>query len=140
MSPPEVDADHQRGLNIVILQAAESRMNEAYKTLQYASDNANKAAAEVARLTLLKLADEIPGLTGMTFETNYEYDDEGGYFRSLSCYPTFDDEDMEADYDQYEFMDLMNGCGAEPICVLCEAHTDADTGEITIKQAQERRF
>lgn len=140
MSYPEMDTEHQRGLNIVILHAAEARMNEAYKTFQYAAENANNAAAEVARLNLLKLADEIPGLTGMTFETNYEYDDEGGYFRSLSCYPTFADDDKEADYDQYDFLDTMNGFGAEPICVLCGVHTDSDAGEITMEQVRERRF
>lgn len=121
------------------LEVAEARMNAAYKSFQYAAENANNAAAEYARLTLLKLSDEIPGLTGMTFETQYEYDDEGGYFRSLSCYPTFAN-DEEADYDNYDFIDLMNGFGAEPICVLCGVHTDADAGEITIEQIRERRF
>lgn len=140
MSYPELDAEQQRGLNIVILKVAEARMEEAWKAFRYASENANNAAAEVARLTLLKLSDEIPGLTGMTFETQYEYDDEGGYFRTLSCYPTFADDDAEADYDQYDFLDTMNGFGAEPICVLCGVHTDADAGEITIEQARDRRF
>jgi hypothetical protein len=114
-------------------------MNAAYQAFQYASDNANKAAAEVARLELLRLAGEIPGMTGMTFETEYEYDDEGGYFRTLSCYPTFAS-DSEADFDQYDFIDAMNGFGAEPICVLCDVHTDSAEGEITIEQARERRF
>ena len=35
----------------------------------------------------------------MTFETQYEYDDEGGYFRTISCYPTFE-EDKDYDYDE----------------------------------------
>lgn len=122
------------------LTQAVERMNAAYKAYQYASDNATNAAAEAARLQLLGLADEIPGLTGMTFETQYEYDDEGGYFRTISCYPTFASDDKEADYDQYYFIDLMQGYGAEPICVLCGVFTDAVQGEITLEQARERRF
>ena len=121
------------------LSIAVERMNAAYKAYQYASDGANQAAAEVARLELLRLSGEIPGMTGMTFETQYEYDDEGGYFRSLSCYPTFAS-DSEADFDQYDFIDAMNGFGAEPICVLCDVPTDSDQGEITLAQAEERRF
>ena len=121
------EADVDRGLNIVILEVARGRMNEAYKSFQYASDNATKAEAEVARLTLLKLAGEIKGLDGMTFETQYEYDDEGGYFRTLSCYPTFE-EDEDYDYDEYEFIDLMNGFTPEAICRLCDVPGDSSIG------------
>ena len=39
------EADVDRGLNIVILEVARGRMNEAYKSFQYASDNAGHAAA-----------------------------------------------------------------------------------------------
>lgn len=126
-------------MSTVEMDAARERSNSAYKALQYASDNANKAAAECARLELLRLAGQIPGMNGMTFETSYEYDDEGGYFRTISCYPTFEAGEP-ADYDQYEFIDLMNGYGPEPICVLCGMYSDADQGEITIEQAKERRF
>lgn len=133
------EADVDRGLNIVILKVAEGRMNEAYKAFQYASDNAHKAEAEVARLNLLKLADEIKGMDGMTFETQYEYDDEGGYFRTLSCYPTFE-EDEDVDYDQYEFFDLMNSFTPEAICLLCEVPGDSTVGQVTLVQARERRF
>ena len=77
----------------------------------------------------------------MTFETNFEYDDEGGYFRTLSCYPTFATDEQEADYYADDFLDTMNGFGAEPICVLCGVHTDVWTqGKITIEQARDRRF
>ena len=135
MSETDVDP----GLNIVILEVARSRMNEAWKAYQYAFDNAHKAEAEVARLTLLKLADETKGMDGMTFETQYEYDDEGGYFRTLSCYPTFED-DQDGDYDEYEFLDVMNGFTPEAICLLCEVSTDSSVGQITLPQAKERRF
>lgn len=114
-------------------------MNNAWKAYQYASDNAQKATAEVARLTLLKLAGENPGMDGMTFETEYEYDDEGGYFRTLSCYPTFE-EDQDYDYDDLEFNDLMNTFTPESICVLCDVPSDETTGQITVVQARERRF
>ena len=127
MSDTELDAEQQRGLNIVILKVAEARMNEAYNAFRYASDNAHNAEAEVARLTLLKFADEIPGLDGMTFETQYEYDDEGGYFRTISCYPTFE-EDKDYDYDENDFIDLMNGFTAESICVLCECRKTRRSG------------
>ena len=40
MSDTELDAEQQRGLNIVILKVAEARMNEAYNAFRYASDNA----------------------------------------------------------------------------------------------------
>lgn len=137
MSDTEANVD--RGLNIVILEVARARMNEAYKSYQYASDNATNAEAEVARLTLLKLSDEIPGLDGMTFETQYEYDDEGGYFRTLSCYPTFED-DQDYDYDEYEFIDLMNSFTPGSICALCGVPEDASVGQITLVQARDRRF
>ena len=122
------------------LSIAVERMNAAYKAYQYASDGANQAAAEVARLELLRLSGEIPGMTGMTFESDYEYNDEGGYFRTISCYPTFAEDAEIADFEHWDFIDAMNGFGAEPICVLCDVSTDSGQGEITLAQARERRF
>lgn len=122
------------------IEQAVERMNAAYKAYQSASDGANQAAAEVARLELLRLSGQIPGMTGMTFESDYEYNDEGGYFRTISCYPTFAEGVENADFEQWDFIDVMNGFGAEPICVLCDVLTDSDQGEITLAQAEERRF
>ena len=131
------ETDTERGVRYVRTEVAKGRMNEAWKLFEYARDNAHQAEAEVARLTLLELADQIPGMDGMTFETQYEYDDEGGYFRTISCYPTGDGTE---DYDGYEFLDLMNGFTPAAICVLCGTPTDADAGEITMEQIRERRF
>lgn len=113
------------------LQAATERMMEAYKVYDKAQQNAWTSEAEVARLRILDLAEQIPGMNGMTFECQYEYDDEGGYFRTISCYPTFEDE--AADYDQYDFYDYVNAFNAEAICILCGVPTDAYAGETTLE-------
>lgn len=123
------------------IDTARQRMGSAFQACRYATEKANQAAAEVARLTLLKLAGEMERLTGFRFESEYQYDDEGGYFRSVTVYPAFegDEPDYDSDYP-YEFEDEMNSFGSEAIAVLCGLPPEADNGQITIKEAKTRRF
>lgn len=121
-----------------LLTVAIARMTEAYKAYDYAQMNAWTAEAEVARLRLLDLAEQIPGMNGMTFECQYEYDDEGGYFRTISCYPTYETDDPVE--DPYDFYDHMNGFNGEAICILCGVPTDSYAGEVSLDALREGRF
>jgi hypothetical protein len=57
------------------------------------------ARAEWARVSLLSLAEKHPKIVGFNFETEWEYDDEGGYFPTTSIYVTFEENTLEAEYD-----------------------------------------
>lgn len=118
------------------LTEASARLAAAMKACDEATRVANLAAAEAARLTLLKFADKDDDLIGMSFEVNSEYDDEGSYFKCASVYPQFESgEDVD-----HEVSDELNAFGPAALCVLCGVHDESWEGEITIAEARERRF
>ena len=92
------------------------------------------------RLTFLKFVDKYPGVIGFTFETEYEYDDEGGYYRTANMYPVFADNTPIV--DEYDFLDqVRDGASVEAICILCGVDPDdGHEGEVTVAQARERSF
>lgn len=119
------------------LDAALERMNLLCRTSQEAVEAANAGVAEVARLSLLKLAETMPGLGGLAYSTDYEYDDEGSYFRTVTVYPL--EEGSYGDFDD-EFSDDMSAFGVEALALLCGVSEDAVEGQVTLAEAQERRF
>ena len=122
------------------LEAAEERANAATKAFQEATTAVNNAWAEHARLTLLKLSEEHPELQGLSFETSYEYDDEGGYYASVSVYPLIDGDILEIGWNDYELEDEFSGYGHDVIATLCGVHTEQMSGQITLVEARERSF
>lgn len=77
-------------------------------------------------------------IEGLTFESEYQYDDQGGYYLYDSVYPIVDDASV-AD-DLYDFGDFFQGYGHEALCILCGEATDSFSGSIFIDKARERRF
>ena len=116
----------------------QERVSAAIKNFHAAQEELNRSLAESARLLLLEFAEENENIKGLTFESEYQYDDEGGYFLTDSVYvlsdtglEEFDDEFSDA--FSYEF-------GHEALAVLCGVSTDSYEGRITIKEARERSF
>lgn len=68
------------------MENADARLNVAVSNAATALSMEAAARADWARLTLLALAEKHPGVTGFTFETDWEYDDEGGYFPTVSIF------------------------------------------------------
>lgn len=122
------------------LELAIEVMQGTGKTWEEAHRNAIQAEAEVIRLLLLDYAKEHPSkIKGFSFECEYQYDDEGGYFKSNSVYPLVSD--CTADIiDEYEFTDMLNGYSQEALALVCGVHSDSFSGECTVEQARERRF
>lgn len=130
MTTTEMDALRERAIAAGKV-AAEARMVEL------------NAWAELARIDLLKFVDEHPeaGIIGLSFETTYEYDDEGGYFPTPSIYPLVgDDADRHEADPEYEFHDMAHAYGHDVLAVLCGVDTDELEGQITVAEARERRF
>ena len=124
------------------LKEAVERMTRAHSTFRTARDEMNAAEAEVLRLQFLAFVDEHPEVTGFTFETEYEYDDEGGYYRTASMYATYEDKVGLDEIDGYDFVDAVrDGASIEAICILCGVDPDdGHEGEVTVAEARERRF
>ena len=127
-----------------IMDEARERALELDKVWREAQTKALNAWAELARLDLIRLAEENPLIEGMTFESSFEYDDEGGYYRSVNPYPlTSSGEEgaVYADVDpDWDFHDTFYQYGHEVLCILCGVDEDADSGSITIAEARERSF
>jgi len=126
-----------------IMDAARERAIELDGVWREARTNAFNAWAELARLDLLRVAEEKPAITGLRFEAHYEYDDEGGYYMSVTAYPLgADDPDLdEDDLDpHYEFAETFEQYGHEILCVLCGLTEEASEGQITVAEARERSF
>lgn len=127
-----------------VMDEARARAIELDKVWREAQANARNAWAELARLDLLRLAEEEPAIKGMRFESNYEYDDEGGYFMSVNAYPLsdFDDPDVVADDPDpdYVLAETFEQYGHEVLCVLCGVSEDSWEGQVTIVEAKERSF
>lgn len=103
-----------------------------------ARERADTFWAEVARLTLIEWAEKDKRITGLTFESEYEYDDEGGYFLSVNAYPATDGDALEL--DDYDFHDNFAQFGHASLAILCGVSPDTMDGEVTVEQARERRF
>lgn len=118
------------------LEQAQERLTSAWLANQATHDEAVNASAEWARLRLLEISEQDgdDGPTGLRFSTEYCYDDEGGYFESISV-ALLDAEGEDIDYD-----DALESCGPEAIRRLCGCVEGADEGEITVAEARERSF
>lgn len=121
------------------MDAARERALQLDKTWRELRDHALIAWAELARLDLIRLAEENPAIVGMTFESDFEYDDEGGYYLTVNPYPLTSSggEDPDPDWD---FHDVFYQYGHEVLCVLCGVDEDARSGQITLAEAKERSF
>ncbi len=119
------------------LELATGVLAGAWKTANEAMRNATQAEAEVVRLTFLDYAARKPKVKGFSFESEYQYNDEGGYFVSTSVYPLVTCNNFD---DDYELMDLLNGYSQGAIAMVCGEHSDQFSGECTVAQAKERRF
>lgn len=117
------------------IEAARERCTRTWTAFTKTKELAERAEAELARLVLLELAAGDSDLRGIKFESHYEYDDEGGYFRTTSVYGLYDENGpVEA------YLEEMEGFSLEALALLCEAGVDTDEGRVTIEQARERRF
>ena len=122
------------------MDAARERAEALDQAWRKARTEALNAWAELARLDLIRLAEENPLIGGLTFETSYEYDDEGGYFRTVNTYPLTSgptEEDPDPDWD---FHDTFSTYGPEVVCILAGLDEDAEAGQITLAEAKERSF
>jgi hypothetical protein len=122
-----------------IAQAAD-RARQATKDALVAELASTRAWAEVARLELLEFAEESPTVIGLSFESEYEYDDEGGYFLSTSVYPLVNEGLADPEWDPYEFSDKFQGYGHNALAMLCAVDPDAREGQVTLAEAQSRNF
>lgn len=123
------------------IERARERSAAAHKELSAAMEASRQADAEHLRLAFLAIVDEFPSkIKGLSFDSEYCYDDEGGYFISDSVYPLEGECTAEVEgWDPYVLEDL-NGWGHEALCVLCGVHTESFAGQITVAEARERRF
>lgn len=119
----------------------QDRVDQAARAYKEAELLLHRALAEQARLALLEFVDSNPAIKGLRFESEYEYDDEGGYFLNDSIYPLVADDQTEIEVDpDYEFYDEMQHYGHAALALLCDVPTDSYSGEVTIEQARDRRF
>jgi hypothetical protein len=123
------------------LETAIEVMNETWKTALGAMHNATQAEAEVARLTFLEYADRYPSkVRGFAFESEYQYNDEGGYFVATSVYPIVTECTSVELTDDYELQDTLGSYNREALALLCGVMEDAFEGECSVERARERRF
>lgn len=124
-----------------VVELAHKRMTVTYETSRVAQEEAVKAEAEYLRLCLLGYAETNPSVAGLSYQCEYQYDDEGGYFRTISFYPLVTDGDgyFEGDFDM-DFADEWGGFTPESVCLLCGDKSDAWEGQVTLAEARERSF
>jgi hypothetical protein len=117
------------------LQTAQERLNVTLKASFDASQNAAAAAAEWARLALLEVVDQYPQVVRFTFGVGYEYDDEGGYFPSVSIYPEYADGDHNFEVED-EMIEIENSLDPDAVAILA----GPDLGPRTIAELREVSF
>lgn len=75
-----------------------ARLNTASVAAGLAMVAETEARAEWVRASLIDLAEKHPVITGFSFETDWEYDDEGGYFPTTSIYADLAEPSLETEY------------------------------------------
>jgi hypothetical protein len=81
------------------LETAQEQLHASSRKWTEAVEAMNRSEARYAALVLLKLVDEYPAgvITGFTYETDWNSDDEGGFFSSSSVWA-----DVDVSVDGYE--------------------------------------
>lgn len=116
---------------------ARQRLEDATKRLYQAQDEHALAEAEVIRLSLLELAKKRPELTGISYETESVFDDEGHYFnvsdvRAIIFDGEAEGEEVDAAEEEINEILLEERHSTEALGVLCGS-SEALGGEVTIK-------
>ena len=81
---------------------------------------------------MLELAERHPEITGFSFEAEFEYDDEGGYFWSPTFWVHGHDDDNGEIVDE-----LQESRGDEDQIMLAFESDSSSEGEITVDQLRE---
>jgi len=116
------------------LTIAQERLNATGRAFTDAQEAHLNACTEWARLSLIASAALPDGVVGARFSTEYCYDDEGGYFDTVSVSL------LDADGEDIDYDSELESCGPEAIRRLCGAPEGADSGQITVAEARERSF
>lgn len=113
--------------------ALERLSNVGQRLLDIQTEEA-AARAEYVRCRLVEIADSEPAINGFSFDVEYEYNDEGGYFPVASIYPSWASAIGEL---TMEIEDELIEIGNE----LSELAIELHLGESkTIKQLREVKF
>lgn len=119
------------------LEALQKDMNQAYVEAAELRQRAELMEAKWAGTMLLKIADEYPEgcVTGYSYETESVYDDQGGYFDTVSLVAEFDESKLsEGDPSPEHDDELMGTFGVAGIVALF-----GDTGENTVLSLDQLR-
>lgn len=115
------------------IEAATDRLNAAWGVLNAATETAAAAGAELARLTLL----ETEHAVSLTWEEEYQYDDQGGYFSTCSTVITFNDGKEE--WEDYEG-EIEHMCTKEALVLLCGGVPGDDKGSVEVADLRDKSF
>jgi hypothetical protein len=125
------------------------RCEALWKLASSATTTAALAEAEWLRLKVLELADTHPGLRAISLTTESVYDDEGGYYDTVSTGATVDaeapgqEQAYEDDGDPEEALmeDQITPECAQAIAGALGLEDDGDGGiEVTVAQLRGTRF
>lgn len=76
-------------------EASGLHVQKLYEEIHKLQARADEESALVVQLLLLEVAAEDPSITEFSFDANFEYDDEGSYFWSVSFGSDGDNEDAD---------------------------------------------
>lgn len=111
------------------MENANARLSVAVSNAATAMQMEVAARADWARLSLLKLAEEHPGVLGFSFSTEWEYDDEGGYFPVANIYAEYDPDSDQGDIDD-DLIEVSHYLDPESVELLGETKTVAELKEV----------
>lgn len=111
----------------------EAKVTGLYGKVEKMQRALDKASALVVQLLLLEVALQDPSITEFSFDANFEYDDEGSYFWSVSFTSDGDNEDADP-WERFEAVEQYASEAATQIAFNSKSGFD---GTITVADLQE---
>ena len=118
---------------------ANARANDAWSAFMEARKVAYIASAEAMRHWLREEVDDVKtnhgiDVVGLRFSTEFVYNDEGGYFESVSV-ALLDGEEGDIDYS-----DVLESYGPEVVRVFFGCSPEEESGTMTLEEAEKVVF
>lgn len=113
------------------VETALARLTATTGAAAQAMENEAKARAEWGRESLLALAEANPQIMGYSFETEWEYDDEGDYFPTVSVYADQAEHSLEMEYElEDEIFEIQHNLDHAAVELLGERVTVDELKEV----------
>ena len=116
----------------------EIQQKQHYERIEYEKNALDAVTALLLQITMLEIAEDDPRIVKFSFDANYEYDDEGGYFWTASFFAWDAEGDTvfsdDVDSPSCDYDSDLRDCGGDGSALALAFDSGEMEGEVTIEK------